>query len=225
MEEVKDNPSYYAIIPSEVRYANITPNAKILFAEITALSNKEGYCWTTNKYFANLYATSNRSIQNWIKELEINEFIKVELVDNNARKIYVLGGKNLQGGMKKSSRGYEKNFTPLLIYNNKNNNNNIYIEKTETESLPFTSEKFIQTWNNFKTFRKELKHPITKTSIAGILNKLKNFTEEEAIKMLNMSIENGWRGVFPLREVKTKVSPVKISNFDNKESGFTNGTN
>ena len=218
MEEVKDNPSYFAIIPSEVRYSNITPNAKILFAEITALSNKEGYCWTTNRYFANLYKTSNRSIQNWIKELEMNEFIKVEIENNNSRKIYVFG-------MKKFSRGHEKNFSPYNIYNNKNNNNNIYIEKTETESLPFTSEKFIQTWNNFKTFRKELKHPITKTSIAGILNKLKNFTEEEAIKMLNMSIENGWRGVFPLREVKTKVSPVKISNFDNKESGFTNGTN
>jgi hypothetical protein len=37
-----DQPNYYAIIPSEIRYSKkLTLLQKLLYAEITALSNKE----------------------------------------------------------------------------------------------------------------------------------------------------------------------------------------
>ena len=55
-----DNPSYYAILPANVRYdKNLKPMEKILYAEITALSNKNGYCSASNSYFAKLYETLN----------------------------------------------------------------------------------------------------------------------------------------------------------------------
>ena len=39
---VVDNPSFYAILPADVRYAeDLTSLQKILYAEITALTNKE----------------------------------------------------------------------------------------------------------------------------------------------------------------------------------------
>ena len=70
----KDYPSYYAIIPANVRYdKKLTPNAKLLYSEITALCNKKGYCWSTNKYFAELYDVSNTSISKWISSLVDNE--------------------------------------------------------------------------------------------------------------------------------------------------------
>ena len=37
---MKEKPRYYAIIPANVRYSDLKPNAKLLYGEITALSNK-----------------------------------------------------------------------------------------------------------------------------------------------------------------------------------------
>lgn len=77
----KEKPNYYAIIPADVRYDNnIPPNAKILYAEITALCNEKGYCWSSNDYFAKLYNVSKISISNWISKLEQNGYIETEII-------------------------------------------------------------------------------------------------------------------------------------------------
>ena len=42
---------YFAVIPATVLFNNeLKPNEKLLYALITALSNKEGYCYASNKY-------------------------------------------------------------------------------------------------------------------------------------------------------------------------------
>lgn len=76
----EENPSYYAIIPANVRYSNITPNAKLLYGEITALCNKTGVCYASNQYFARLYEVSKKSISKWIKELQDKGFVKSEII-------------------------------------------------------------------------------------------------------------------------------------------------
>lgn len=64
------SPNYYAIIPANVRYdQRLKANEKLLFGEITALSNMSGYCYATNKYFADLYGVSSTSISLWVKSL------------------------------------------------------------------------------------------------------------------------------------------------------------
>ena len=77
----KQTVSYYAVIPASVRYdSKVCPNAKLLYGEITALCNKEGYCWATNKYFAELYGVSVRTVTKWIKQLTDNGYLKSEIV-------------------------------------------------------------------------------------------------------------------------------------------------
>ena len=116
--------SYYAIIPASVRYdEELTDKAKLLYGEITALSNKEGYCFATNKYFANLYKCTNRAIQNAISKLQENGYIHVVIEDNYQRKIYLTSSigyeKKFIGGYEnKFIGGYEKNFTNNIINNN-----------------------------------------------------------------------------------------------------------
>ena len=70
-------PNYYAVIPAEIRYSkNLTPNAKLLYAEITALCNMNGKCTASTQYFCRLYEVSRVSIQKWLKNLEDNNYIK-----------------------------------------------------------------------------------------------------------------------------------------------------
>ncbi len=75
------NKSYYAIIPANVRYNdNLTPNAKLLYGEITALCNEKGFCWASNSYFSNLYNVEKGTISRWISQLEKNEHISTKFI-------------------------------------------------------------------------------------------------------------------------------------------------
>lgn len=76
-----ETPNYYAIIPANVRYdKNLKDKAKLLYGEITSLSNKDGYCWATNRYFAELYDVSTTTISTLIKNLVDRGYIKSQLI-------------------------------------------------------------------------------------------------------------------------------------------------
>ena len=80
-KEVTESPSYYGILPANIRYDNrLKPMEKILYSEITALSNKTGECWSSNKYFADLYDVTQNTVSIWVCHLvelgHINRRIK-----------------------------------------------------------------------------------------------------------------------------------------------------
>lgn len=82
--------SYYAIIPATVRYCKkLAIGARLLYGEITALTNEKGYCWASNKYFADLYEVDGRTIRRWINSLIANRFIRVE-IKGLERKIFIM---------------------------------------------------------------------------------------------------------------------------------------
>lgn len=74
-------PNYYAIIPAKIRYdKELRANEKLLYGEITALTNKNGECWASNNYFADLYNVSPQAISKWISDLEEHDYISTTLV-------------------------------------------------------------------------------------------------------------------------------------------------
>ena len=78
MEEKR---SYYAIIPANVRYdKSLSANAKLLYGEISALCNEKGFCWSTNKYFSDLFGVSQTSISKWISSLVRKKYLFVKIV-------------------------------------------------------------------------------------------------------------------------------------------------
>lgn len=93
-EENKVN--YYAIIPATVRYSKeLKANEKLLYGEITSLSNRNGYCYAQNRYFSNLYGVSIETVSRWLSNLQKCGFIQIEVKRNEnkeviARYIYIV---------------------------------------------------------------------------------------------------------------------------------------
>ena len=129
-----ENKNYYAIIPAPVRYCkDLKANEKLMYGELTALSNDKGFCFASNEYFSNLYDVSKTSISKWISNLEKNRFIKIKMIYEpgtkqiKQRRIYIAPL------LKKTSIPIEENFnTPIeeklkdiyILTNNNNINNN-----------------------------------------------------------------------------------------------------
>lgn len=80
--------NYYAIIPATVRYSKeLKANEKLLYGEITSLSNKNGYCYAQNRYFADLYNVSIETVSRWLSHLQELGFIKIEIKRNEKKEI------------------------------------------------------------------------------------------------------------------------------------------
>ena len=78
---MKEYPNYYSITPATVRYdGRLKANEKLLFGEITALSNMKGYCYSTNKYFSKLYNVATPTVSKWINHLKELGYVKVEMI-------------------------------------------------------------------------------------------------------------------------------------------------
>lgn len=86
-------PTYYSILTADIRYAkDIKANEKLLFSDIAALANKNGYCTATNNYFSRLYDKSKTTISKWINHLKERGYLKVFLEKDGTqvigRKLY-----------------------------------------------------------------------------------------------------------------------------------------
>ena len=76
-----DKPAFFAILPAAVRYdARLKPMERILYSEITALADRTGYCYASNRYFIELYGVTDRAVQKWIKDLTACGYITVEVL-------------------------------------------------------------------------------------------------------------------------------------------------
>ena len=95
VKENKESIGYYSVIPATVLYnKELKANEKLLYAIITSLACKEGYCFASNKYLAEKLDVNPKTISSWISDLKNKNFIVVELIRNEnnqiiQRKIYI----------------------------------------------------------------------------------------------------------------------------------------
>lgn len=106
MSEKIERPAYWAVIPADVRYDDkIPPNAKLLYGEISALCNAEGYCWARNEYFAQLFGFSVDTVSRLVAALRHAGYLELEMVktpSGSERRIYA---GLLAGGVRKDAEG------------------------------------------------------------------------------------------------------------------------
>lgn len=157
-----ENPSYYAIIPSNVRYdERLTANAKLLYAEITSLCNKDGVCTASNKYFGNLYKVTSVSVSKWISELVEFGYLRTEMIykENSKeiieRRIYIVGT-------------FTINLNKDSVETKENKNEDAIDYKSLLEFFNRVTKKNIRVINDKakRQFNARIKEGYTKTDIA-----------------------------------------------------------
>lgn len=189
-----DKPNYYAVLPANVRYDNRLANfPKLLYAEISALCNKEGYCWASNQYFSELYDCTHITITRALSQLIECGYISRELIQteqNHTKRILrITISKKKGGSIKNDVVGGIKNDVPI----NKNKFNNT-----------ININAFSSFWDNLKgrkhnkktamkTFSK-IQTGLTPEQLANKYNLMFGTREEKYIPYPAKWLENeGWK--------------------------------
>ena len=81
-------------------------------------------------------------------------------------------------------------------------------------TLPFDSLEFTDAWNEWQTYLKQKRKTPTELTTTKQLKQLSTLTEQDAIKTLDQSIQNGWQGLFPTKHGDSKSN--------NQDSGRSN---
>ena len=85
-------PTYQINLPAVVRFdQTLSPSAKLLYGEIKALCDQQGYCWASNQYLAALYGVKDKVVSRWVNQLRTQGYLRQEVLAGNQRKIFLNG--------------------------------------------------------------------------------------------------------------------------------------
>ena len=198
---MEDKPNYYAVIPSNVRYDNeLVPNEKLMYGEITALTNKQGECWATNKYFSELYKVHINTVSNWIQHLKNKGYISTEIIYKEDKKtiekrIIKISGepikKNVKTYQQKQREGINKNIE-RGINKNVEENNTRYNNTRLINNINSNSSN-----NNIyiiELFEKNI-HSITPIEYEKLISWEKIFNDDVIAKAIEISVLNNARSL------------------------------
>ena len=165
-----EKPNYYAIIPATVRYdKDLSDKAKLLYGEISALTNKTGECWASNKYFSELYGITTIHISRLINELKEKNYIDVEL-------IYKINSKQIE---KRTIKLKSASIKEMLIPINENVNTpiNENVNTPINENVKDNNTSINNTSNNI-SFIEEKKQKKEDIFINPVIDNFKKQAEE-----------------------------------------------
>ena len=231
-----ETPTFYTMLPAAVRYdKNLKPNEKLLFAEISALTNVTGYCYASNAYFQNLFDASTRTVQGWLKHLQDCGYISIIQVGGGAgeqraeRRISPLAGMAVvpqtpaeicATPAEKCADPPQKNAGRLLQDNINTREINAGVREDAfsifQQAFP-GNEQLTKALIAFAESRAAGKHPLTANAAKLACNKLKQLADEAHVRnrsgymvaVLEQSILRGWEGLFPLKDDFVDKAPVQ----------------
>lgn len=232
------NRGYYAILPAHIRYdENITPNAKLLYAEITALANDRGYCWATNTYFADLYGVTTVSISKWIKNLIDYGYITSEIKYKSGtkqiekRQIRIVEDPkevlnknlipikekllppqtNVNGVLNKSLKPIKEKFkenNKKEYYNMNIKNEYIGIDEKLVNVIQTAPAEIQQQLKEYVEYRDLLGRPFNATALRYCINELLNLSDRNNDKAIKILKQSIMNGWYKLVPLK-EDSPAK----------------
>ena len=211
-----------------MRYAdNLSAGAKLLYAEISSLTDARGFCFASNSYFCELYKISEDTVQRYLRALKKTGFIRIEDGDGGTgrRKIYAGANPLLDNPRKnavvpddprKNAGETPANLQPA---NNESNKKDIIdppiSPKDKKSPMPAElmqrvadyargDEELAARLYDFAENRRAIKKPIktdrTLTLLLSKLNELSHGNRDRKLQLIDLAIERNWLSFFPLHE-------------------------
>ena len=203
--------NFYAIIPAFIRYDKRLPMlSRFLYGELTALCSEKGYCWASNRYFAELYEVSIETISRYIAKLKEFGYIKITYDSSkkdNDRRIYItdIQMENIEPTtetkaepeeedtttpLTKTSNTLDENIKPPLTKTSNtldenikpNNTCNITINNTESDARAREPSSFEKFITDFLVYYQKLTgHAVSDINQAPFFRSFKNREELKSI--------------------------------------------
>ena len=214
MGKVK-NENYYQVQGWMVNELGLKGNELMIYAIIYGFSQTDGQYFTgSQSYLAEWTNATDRSVRNTLSSLIEKGLL--EKIDKTINRVKYCEYKALipdreekssAGGTEKISAGTEK----ISANNYKNNNNLKNIEDRKKERKTSTYETVLDSYQldpklrealiEFIKMRKLIKSPMSDYALNLLIKKLAKMSSDinEQIAILEQSIQNSWKGVFPLK--------------------------
>lgn len=211
----------YAVVPNDI-LTELLKLGEVAFKLWVCLARRcygdRLECWPKIAVLEQELGFSRRAIFNAMTELEAASLItrqsRFRADGSQTSTVYLLarGASPISApsrtprGASSCTPGGEPGCTPIPLKKNK-------IEETkEEETLPFGVE-FSDAWNAWKKYRRELRKPLTPSTIKTQLQRLSGYSESQAVETLQKAIERGWQGlVYPEQlQPKTRSGDVGVS--------------
>lgn len=233
-----ETPTFYAVLPASVRYdSRLKAQEKILYCEITALSNVNKFCHAGNGYFSDLYGVDERTIRRWLNNLAKHGYITIEYEkqgegqkrriipsDNAAADVHEMSGpdKNVRTPRTKMSDTPGQKCPQEYYKNNNTRENNTRARARASVSDIFRdafpgNERLTEALLAFEESRAAGKHPLTVNAASLACNKLNQLADEAGVRdrygymaaVLEQSILRGWEGLFALKDDFVDAVPTQ----------------
>lgn len=233
-----ETPTFYAVLPASVRYdSRLKAQEKILYCEITALSNVNKFCHAGNGYFSDLYGVDERTIRRWLNNLAKHGYITIEYEkqgegqkrriipsDNVAADVHEMSGpdKNVRTPRTKMSDTPGQKCPQEYYKNNNTRENNTRAGARASVSDIFRdafpgNERLTEALLAFEESRAVGKHPLTANAASLACNKLNQLADEAGVRdrygymaaVLEQSILRGWEGLFALKDDFVDAVPTQ----------------
>jgi len=218
-----ENPSYYSILTAEVRYSKkISDFEKILYSDITCLTNKKGVCTASNGYFAEAFGKSIKTISRSISNIEKEGLISTRLIyktdskNVDFRAIYLSPkvshpiDKNEGRPIDKNEgRPIDKKVKDNTTSNNTTSNN---IKNKQKKVLDFSNifgdTNLNKLFIEYIEFRQSKKLSNSDTVINRLVNKLNDFATRGHIAedIINNALVAGWKDFYEPKQQNNQRS-------------------
>jgi hypothetical protein len=206
-------------VPREVLLDEQLPaNAKLLFAIIQSLDHERG-CFASNEYLGGMLGLSESAVRQSLSALEQGKYITrtIDSAGNRSIKTCVSSSFSAQPRQISGTTPAEICQPPQQKSGTYSNRKKRIVDIRELTLPPLPhGQDFAKAWEEWMGYRKELKKPLTATSIREQLNFLTQQTEHDAVTSIQQSIRSGWVGLFPANRSKQQTQRKLLTDADHE---------